>query len=54
VTSGGRVLCGVGLGVSVNEAQAAAYELLRPVHFRGMQWRRDIGFRALERERNHE
>jgi phosphoribosylamine--glycine ligase len=54
LTSGGRVLCGVGLGERVSEAQAAAYALLQPVHFRGMQWRRDIGLRAVARERERE
>lgn len=51
VTSGGRVLCAVGLGESVATAQSAAYALIEPVHFRGMQYRRDIGYRAIERER---
>lgn len=51
VTSGGRVLCAVGLGHSVAEAQACAYALIEPVHFRGMQYRRDIGYRAIARER---
>ena len=51
VTSGGRVLCAVGLGESVGAAQTQAYELIEPVHFRGMQLRRDIGYRAIARER---
>ena len=50
VTAGGRVLCAVGLGASVLEAQRAAYALLAPVEFAGMQFRHDIGFRAIERE----
>ncbi|HEY3809163.1 MAG TPA: phosphoribosylamine--glycine ligase [Steroidobacteraceae bacterium] len=50
VTSGGRVLCAVGLGESVAAAQACAYQLIEPVHFRGMQLRRDIGYRAIARE----
>jgi phosphoribosylamine--glycine ligase len=52
VTSGGRVLCAVGLGETVRDAQREAYELIEPIEFRGMQWRRDIGFRAIERERD--
>jgi phosphoribosylamine---glycine ligase len=52
LTSGGRVLCAVGLGQSVSEAQQQAYALLEPIHFRGMQLRRDIGFRAIARERD--
>ena len=49
VTSGGRVLCAVGLGEGVAAAQAAAYALVDCVEFRGMQYRCDIGFRALAR-----
>ncbi len=50
VTSGGRVLCAVGLGVSVQEAQHAAYALCDAIHYEGMQYRRDIGYRAVQRE----
>ena len=50
VTSGGRVLCAVGLGTSVSEAQRAAYALCDVVKFEGMQYRRDIGYRAVARE----
>ena len=50
-TSGGRVLCAVGLGDSVGEAQKAAYALAAKVHWNGIQYRRDIGFRAIARER---
>jgi phosphoribosylamine---glycine ligase len=50
VTSGGRVLCGVGLGPSVLEAQRQAYALIEPIRFRGMQLRHDIGYRAIARE----
>ncbi len=52
VTSGGRVLCAVGLGSSVSQAQNAAYALCDAVHFEGMQYRRDIGYRAVARERS--
>ncbi len=51
VTSGGRVLCVVGLGNSVGAAQARAYELVRRIHWEGMYYRRDIGHRAIARER---
>lgn len=51
VTSGGRVLCAVGLGESVAAAQVQAYELVDSISWDGMQCRRDIGFRAIERER---
>jgi phosphoribosylamine--glycine ligase len=51
VTSGGRVLCAVGLGDSVSEAQRAAYALAAKISFEGMQYRRDIGYRAIAREK---
>jgi phosphoribosylamine--glycine ligase len=50
VTSGGRVLCAVGLGETVSDAQRAAYALAAKVRFEGMQYRRDIGHRAIARE----
>ena len=49
VTSGGRVLCVTALGDSAKGAQQRAYELLRPIHFDGAQWRTDIGHRAIKR-----
>ncbi len=49
VTSGGRVLCAVGLGTGVADAQRAAYELVRCIDFAGVQYRRDIGYRAIAR-----
>jgi phosphoribosylamine--glycine ligase len=51
VTSGGRVLCAVGLGASVSEAQQAAYALCEKIRWEGVQYRRDIGYRAVARER---
>jgi phosphoribosylamine--glycine ligase len=51
VTNGGRVLCAVGLGDSVREAQRDAYALADAIHWPGVQYRRDIGYRAVERER---
>ena len=51
VTSGGRVLCAVGLGSDVAAAQREAYALADTVHWSGVQYRRDIGFRAIARER---
>ena len=47
VTAGGRVLCAVGLGEGVAAAQRAAYALADRVKWDGMQYRRDIGWRAL-------
>ncbi|WP_341886948.1 phosphoribosylamine--glycine ligase [Variovorax sp. YR752] len=49
VVSGGRVLCVTALGDSVKQAQARAYEALRPIQFDGAQYRSDIGFRAIKR-----
>ncbi len=48
-TSGGRVLCVVGLGDSVRLAQKNAYDAVDQIRFDGMQFRRDIGWRALKR-----
>jgi len=50
VTSGGRVLCAVGLGTTVRAAQRQAYELVATLGWRGMQYRKDIGHRAIARE----
>ena len=50
VTSGGRVLCVVGLADSVRGAQSAAYDAVNRISFDGMQYRRDIGYRALNRK----
>jgi len=49
VTSGGRVLCATGLGVDVRAAQREAYALADTVRWRGAQYRRDIGYRAIRR-----
>jgi phosphoribosylamine--glycine ligase len=51
LTSGGRVLCAVGLGASVSQAQAQAYSLVDGITWKGMQCRRDIGYRAVAREK---
>lgn len=47
-TSGGRVLCVTALGDSAKLAQQRAYEHLRGIHFDGMQFRSDIGWRAIK------
>jgi phosphoribosylamine--glycine ligase len=49
-TSGGRVLCVVGLSDSVRGAQSAVYETINQISFDGMQYRRDIGHRAVGRK----
>jgi phosphoribosylamine--glycine ligase len=47
VVSGGRVLCVTALGDSVKQAQRAAYAAVGEIHFAGMQYRSDIGHRAV-------
>ena len=49
-TNGGRVLCAVGLGNSVSEAQEVAYEIVDKIQWKNMFCRRDIGYRAVARE----
>ncbi len=49
VTSGGRVLCVTALGETVRAAQKRAYDAVDRVAFDGMQFRRDIGHRALKK-----
>ena len=48
VTTGGRVLCVTVLADSVRQAQQRVYDVTRSIHFDGMQYRRDIGFRAIK------
>ena len=47
--TGGRVLCVTALGDSAKLAQQKAYEHLGGIHIDGVQYRRDIGHRALKR-----
>jgi phosphoribosylamine--glycine ligase len=49
VTAGGRVLCATALGDTAKLAQNRAYELVEQIEFAGMQFRRDIGHRAIRR-----
>jgi len=49
VTSGGRVLCVTALGDSVKMARTRAYEAVERIRFDGMQYRKDIGHRAIKR-----
>ncbi len=51
VTSGGRVLCVCALGDSVADAQHRAYEAVAGISWHGEFHRHDIGWRAIERER---
>jgi phosphoribosylamine---glycine ligase len=49
LTSGGRVLCAVALGDDVADAQRKAYHLAGRIHWEGVFYRRDIGWRAVGR-----
>ena len=51
-TNGGRVLCVTALGNTVSEAQQYAYEQLKNIYWHGCYYRHDIGYRAIEREKN--
>jgi phosphoribosylamine---glycine ligase len=48
-THGGRVLTVTALGDPLRAAQMRAYQALEAIRFDGMQYRRDIGHRALKR-----
>ena len=49
-TNGGRVLCVTALGDTIEIAQQRAFQMLEPIRFSGMQFRRDIGYRAIGRK----
>ena len=51
VTAGGRVLCATAMGASVGEAQQQAYKLAAAIDWEGCFYRKDIGYRAIARER---
>lgn len=51
VTNGGRVLCAVALGERVIDAQRRAYALADTIDWDGIYYRRDIGHRAIAREK---
>jgi len=51
VTSGGRVLCVTALGATVSAAQKRAYEVLKQIRWQGAQYRTDIGYRSIAREK---
>jgi phosphoribosylamine--glycine ligase len=48
VVSGGRVLCVTALGDSIRMARGRAYDAVEAIRFDGMQYRKDIGARALK------
>jgi phosphoribosylamine--glycine ligase len=49
VTSGGRVLCVTALGDNLRAARSRAYGAVERIRFDGMQYRKDIGHRALKK-----
>lgn len=51
VTNGGRVLCAVGLGNTVTEAQRVAYQVVNKISWNNVYYRNDIGHRAIAREK---
>lgn len=51
VTNGGRVLCVTALGATVKAAQTRAYQTVDRIRWSGAHYRRDIGYRAIARER---
>jgi len=53
VTAGGRVLNVVARGKDFAEARGLAYQAVSMIGFEGMHYRKDIGFRALEWQREH-
>lgn len=48
ITSGGRVLCVTTLGDNIEEARAKAYDTIDGIKFDGMQFRKDIAWRAIK------
>ncbi len=49
VTAGGRVLCVTALGETVSQAQESAYQAVAKISWDGMFYRKDIGYRAINR-----
>jgi len=50
VTAGGRVLCACALGNTTHEAQSTAYARVAEIKWNNIQFRADIGYRAIARE----
>lgn len=51
VTAGGRVLCATALGDNIVDAQNKAYQLAKQLHWKDVYYRKDIGYRAVNREK---
>ncbi|MBV1905938.1 MAG: phosphoribosylamine--glycine ligase [Pseudomonadales bacterium] len=52
LTNGGRVLCVVGMGDTVAQAQKRAYDRLSTIQWQDVYYRDDIGYRAISREQS--
>lgn len=52
VTAGGRVLCATALAETVTDAQKSAYALLHEISWEEVQFRTDIAYRAISREKS--
>lgn len=52
VTSGGRVLCATALGETISKAQTTAYDLANKITWDDVYFRKDIAYKAIEREDN--
>jgi len=50
ITAGGRVLCVTARGKTVSEAKTLATNAANKIHWPNVHWRRDIGYRAIDRE----
>lgn len=50
LSNGGRVLCATALGNTVTQAQQVAYDQVHQIHWNNVYYRKDIGYRAIERE----
>lgn len=53
VTNGGRVLNVVGLGDTIEQAIECTYKAVEQISFEGMQYRKDIGKKALKAREKH-
>ena len=53
VTNGGRVLCVTALGDSLEDAKTSAYELVSKISWENVQYRTDIGWRAIEKNKKN-
>jgi len=50
LTNGGRILCATALGETVTDAQESAYQQVNLIDWKDVYYRKDIAYRAIERE----